>query len=115
MWLLVRPEGELDATERAARWTLLEASATIATAADLTQRFGQLVRERTAAALDPWLEAAMNSGVGEIKYFATSLRRDYAAVRAALVTNWSNGQAETTLVRANVASLSIRMAHQRRP
>jgi len=80
--------------ERCARQTLLDASAAIATAAELARRFSHLIRERTAAALDPWLEAATSSGVGEYKHFATSLRRDYAAVRAALETHWSNGQLE---------------------
>lgn len=94
MWLLVRPGDELNAAERAARRTLVDASTALAAAAALAQTFGQLVRERTAAALDPWLEAATSSGVGEFKYFATSLRRDYAAVRAALETKWSNGQLE---------------------
>jgi transposase len=94
MWLLVRPENELTEEERAGRRILVDASPAIATAADLVQTFGQIVRERSAAALDAWLEAATTSGVGELKRFAASLRRDYAAVSAALSLVWSNGQLE---------------------
>ncbi len=94
MWLLVRPENELTEEERAGRRILADASPAIATAADLVQTFGQIVRERSAAALDAWLEAATTSGVGELKRFAASLRRDYAAVSAALSLVWSNGQLE---------------------
>ena len=94
MWLLIRPEDELTEAERAGRRVLAAASAAIATAAELVQRFGQIIRERATAALDPWLDAATTSGVGELKRFAASLRRDYAAVAAALSTGWSNGQLE---------------------
>jgi len=94
MWLLVRPEAELTTAERGARQALTDASPAIATAAKLVQTFGQLVRERGAAALDAWLAAATSSGVGELKRLAASLRRDYAAVHAALTLVWSNGQLE---------------------
>lgn len=94
MWLLVRPEEELTEDERAGRRVLADANHAIATAAALVQTFGQIVRERSSAALDGWLEAATMSGVGELKRFAASLRRDYAAVCAALSLVWSNGQLE---------------------
>jgi transposase len=94
MWLLVRPEEDLTEAERAARQALCAAHEAIATATKLTQTFGQIVRERAGAALDPWLEAAATGGVGEFKRFAASLRRDYGAVQAALALVWSNGQLE---------------------
>ncbi len=94
MWLLLRPAEDLTEAERAARQALCAAHEAIATPTKLTRTFGQIVRERAVAALDPWLEAAATSGVGEFKRFAASLRRDYAAVQAALSTVWSNGQLE---------------------
>ncbi|HEV2121759.1 MAG TPA: ISL3 family transposase [Chloroflexota bacterium] len=94
MWLLVRPAEELTEAERAARQMLCTANEAIATAAMLAQTFGQIVRERAVAALDPWLEAAATSGVAEFKRLAASLRRDYGAVQAALTLVWSNGQLE---------------------
>jgi transposase len=49
------------------------------------------VRERD---FDPWLLAAEQSDVPELQRFAAGLRRDYAAVNAALTLPWSNGQVE---------------------
>jgi len=44
-------------------------------------------------ALDSWLAAAACE-IKELVHFSQSLRRDYAAVRAALALPWSNGQTE---------------------
>jgi transposase len=44
--------------------------------------------------LDGWLEGASKSELPELGSFAISLRRDEAAVRAALSHPWSGGQVE---------------------
>ena len=44
--------------------------------------------------LDDWLSAADQSDFKIFKNFATSLREDIEAVRAALIYPWSNGQTE---------------------
>lgn len=59
--------------------------------ADLARRFVVLVRERDAAGLGEWLDEAR---VGPLAGFAESLRRDRAAVEAALSTPWSTGPVE---------------------
>jgi transposase len=61
-------------------------------------------QERIApvTALEPWLEAAISSGVAEFQQFAPSLRQDEAAVRAALTSPWSNGQLEGQIHRGKV-------------
>ena len=46
------------------------------------------------AALQPWLERARDSGIGELREFASTLRRDLGAIDAALTHEWSNGQTE---------------------
>ncbi len=46
------------------------------------------------AALDPWLEAAEQSAIPELVSFLQGVRRDYAAVEAALRFEWSQGQTE---------------------
>lgn len=56
----------------------------VAHAHALAQRFGEMLRGRQADLLDAWLEAAETSGVGELKTFATGLRRDEKAVGGAL-------------------------------
>ncbi len=60
----------------------------------LAQDFDRLVRERDAAALAPWLLRAEASGEAEFRAFAVGLRRDLAAVTAALTAAWSSGQVE---------------------
>lgn len=60
-------------------------------AREIVDAFHTLVRKKTVAALDPWLERAGSSLVGS---FARGLARDHLAVRAAITTAWSNAQAE---------------------
>lgn len=60
----------------------------------LAQEFIQILRERRVNELDPWLERTVTSGVSELKRFAEGLRRDDAAVHAALSWSYSSGQVE---------------------
>jgi transposase len=64
------------------------------TAYQLSQAFVSLVAERRAADLNTWLNQAEQGGIAELKKFARGLRRDYAAVKAALSSDISNGQVE---------------------
>ncbi len=102
MWVLVRAEDELTERARAARAKLEAADPAIASATQLAQRLLQLIRQHDAAAFEPWLEDAARSGVAELKRLASSLRQDYAAVRAALELPWSNGQVEGQINRLKV-------------
>ncbi len=101
-WLLARPKEELDEQERVARNMLESAHADIAAASSLAERFQVLLRQRDVAALEGWLKDASESGIGPFKHFAASLRRDEAAVRAALEQPWSNGQLEAQVNRLKV-------------
>lgn len=66
----------------------------------LVQDFSALVHtrhdchEHAAAKLDDWLVAAEHSRIAELRGFAGSVRRDCAAVMAALLLDWSQGQIE---------------------
>lgn len=53
-----------------------------------------MVRERLSGQLDAWLEVCTTCGIEGLRTFATGLRQDYQAVKAALETAWSNGQTE---------------------
>ena len=93
-WLLVLDPEKLKPEEQAYR-TALQALSPLADAVyGLAQRFVQMIRDRDAQALDAWLADATASPVPELQRFAGSLRRDYAAVSAALKLPWSNGQVE---------------------
>ena len=60
----------------------------------LAQQFIQLIQNRKIEQLDPWLKDCKTSGIAMLQNFATRIEQDYAAVRAALETEWSNGQTE---------------------
>jgi transposase len=93
-WLLVRPAQDLTPQEETKRDALLEKCSAAAVAYPLSQRFNEMVRERQAEKLDAWFAEATVSSVPELRTFASGLRRDEAAVRAALTLPWSNGQVE---------------------
>jgi transposase len=93
-WLLLGPAEDLDDGERAFLRHLLALCPEIHTIQDLAQRFCTLVRERDAAALEPWLCATEAEGCAELRGFAEGVRRDRAAVDAALTLAWSQGPTE---------------------
>jgi len=66
----------------------------LCTACELAQSFAVMVRERRAEELQPWLEQADTSGIAAFRTFVAGLRRDEAAVQAALELPWSQGQVE---------------------
>jgi len=75
---------------------LLALSPALTTVRDLSGRFGVMVRNHSADALAPWLAEAAGS---ELRAFATGLRQDEQAVRAALLLPWSSGQVEGQVTR----------------
>ena len=64
---------------------------TLVAARTLTDRFHTMIRNRKEADLVPWIAAASDSLIGS---FASGVTKDIAAVHAALVQPWSNGQTE---------------------
>lgn len=98
-WLLLRPVAALRADDALHRDCLLQQGDQIREARVLAEDFGCLVRARDRAALAPWLERATASDVIELREFAAMLRRDHAAVEAALTYEWSNGQTEGQITR----------------
>ena len=101
-WLLMRPTEALSPADAAAvRWVEQDEAALVAS---LARRFTVLIRScgttqptRPAAPLaelEAWLADAEAWGVGAVETFATGLKGEGAAVRAALTQPWSSGQAE---------------------
>jgi transposase len=60
----------------------------------LTQQFIELVNQRQPSKLDQWLKDCKATGIAMLQSFATRINQDYGALRAALETQWSNGQTE---------------------
>lgn len=64
-------------------------------AATAAQEFATMVRDRNEQSWEDWLAAVLApGGVKELRAFAEGLKRDEAAVRAALRLDWSNGPVE---------------------
>ena len=68
----------------------------IAAARNMLDRFRTMVAAKKAEDLTPWLQDA---GGGELASFASGVRDDEAAVRAAIIEPWSNGQTEGQVTR----------------
>jgi transposase len=69
-------------------------SAELAGALDLADEFAALIRKQSSGTLSDWLARAEVSMCPELRRFAEGIRRDEAAVRAAVTESWSNGQVE---------------------
>jgi transposase len=95
-WLVVADAEKLDGTERRFVDALLAGSATLVEVIELAREFRRMVRERQPERLDGWLDAA---GSTALRGFIDSLRRDLAAVRAALSEPWSTSPVEGQISR----------------
>jgi transposase len=93
-WLLVRRPDELEVEDGMIVERLCQICPDIQIAYPLVQEFMRIVRERHRDALDSWVCRASTSGIAELLSFASGLRRDHAAVAAALTLPFSNGQVE---------------------
>jgi transposase len=102
-WLLTRSPADLTVEERATMARLRQ-DPEAALVAGLARRFADLVRgsgigrgavrRAPLTTLERWLTDALKGGVRAVATFAAGLRQDGAAVKAALTTPWSSGQAE---------------------
>lgn len=101
-WLLLRTLETPTPDERAYRTVVLDIEPTVREVQQLVADFEALVRRRHAPGLVARLERADASSVPEVRSFATGLRRDRAAVDAALSSPWSNGQTEGQINRLKV-------------
>jgi transposase len=92
-WLLVRDAASLSQTDLVLLAHLRQHDL-LDRLYDHVHVFTQMVKQRQVEVLDDWLDASDNLGIYQLQTFATGLRLDYAAVRAAIETHWSNGQTE---------------------
>jgi len=99
-WLILKnpEEGRPYLDELFLRSTEVAASAAVA------REFVRMIRDRDAAAWQPWLASALRSPLAG---FARHLRRDEAAVLAALKTHWSNGPVEGHVHRLKLIKRSM--------
>ena len=93
-WLCVSKPEKLDEKQRQQVEHIRKGHRDLDCAYQLSQTFVLMLAQRQGKDLDAWLVQTEHSGIAELKSFAQGLRRDYAAVRAAFVSRWSNGQVE---------------------
>jgi transposase len=93
-WLCVCQPIKLDEKQRQHVEQIRAAHRDLDIAYQLSQAFVSMLAKRRGQDLDEWLIQAKQSGIRELKSFARGIRRDYAAVRAAFSSEWSNGQTE---------------------
>jgi transposase len=94
-WLLLLDEADREPQEQQSRGRLQERCPELRGAAKLAREFRALVRGHRESGWDARLSQACGpDSVKELRGFAEGLRRDEAAVRAALRLEWSNGQVE---------------------
>jgi transposase len=93
-WLLLQPQDTLREDERHYRTLLLADAPDLVRAIGCVEDFSAIVRERDEQRFQRWLVEAERGTLPELRGFAAGIRRDQAAVEAALTTPWSNGQTE---------------------
>jgi len=93
-WLCVSQPKRLDEKQLRQVELIQAGHADLDTAYQISQAFVLMLAEGQEQDLDGWLRQAEQSGIAELKTFAQGIRLDYAAVRAAFTSPWSQGQVE---------------------
>ncbi len=94
MWMLLKKDEQLEDEEQEFVANLCHLCPELEQARELAQAFSRMVRQRQADEMEGWLAKGIKSGLVEFQSFVRGLRRDHAAVKAALCYEWSNGQVE---------------------
>ena len=105
-WLLLRDRTSLNRQEQQ-MLAFIRQEPTIEVAYDLAQRFSTMVRNRQQDQLDSWLEAALGSGIPDLRTFAEGLQREYSALKAALTYPYSTGPVEGQINRLKLIKRSM--------
>jgi transposase len=93
-WFCICQPDQLDEQQRKLVEQIRAAHQDLDTAYQLSQAFVTMLRQHHDQDLDHWLLQAKQCRIRELKSFARGIRRDYAAVRAAFTSPWSQGQVE---------------------
>jgi transposase len=89
-WLFVSQAGKLNEKQKQQVEQIRAGHSDLERAYRLSQEFVMMLAERREADLDAWLIQAERSGLPEFKKMAHGIRQDYAAVKAAFSSEWSN-------------------------
>ncbi len=98
VWLLTTPSEKLLTTDKAWVEHLCQDDE-LSRVYQFAQAFSSMVRERDPSNFERLIKEGLVSGIRELRNFAKGLQIDGAAIRAALQTQWSNGQTEGQVTR----------------
>ena len=93
VWLFLHPSEKLEPEEKELH-DHLASHPVLVRGWELVKEFQRMVREREAHKFDDWLQACETSQITELMNLAKGMSKDYQAVKAALYSDWSNGQTE---------------------
>lgn len=79
----------------------------LAAVQELAGRFARIMREGEEDKLGSWLEEAESGSFSELRTFARGVRQDEAAIRAAVILPYSNGQVEGQVNRLKLIKRSM--------
>lgn len=86
---------------------------TLVESRELVADFHAMIKTRQAELLSPWIDRASSSLIASL---ANGVRRDEAAVRAAIISAWSNGQTEGQITPAQARQTpDVRLRKDRSP
>jgi len=97
-WLLLHAPKTLDDADKLVL-AHVRTDPMVAEAHELAQTFQRMVRFHQPAHFDAWFEHCCTAAVPELQHFATGMRREEGALRAALSEPWSTGPVEGQITR----------------
>lgn len=92
--LFLRRKENLTEEQAAYLDRLLSSDEALSSAYDLAQKFADMVRNLGGERLEEWLAEASSCAAPALRRFATSIKKDLAAVEAGLTQKWNNGPVE---------------------
>jgi transposase len=98
-WLFVTPPEQLTDAQRVLLERICQINADLRELYQLSQEFILMVKQRRARRLDPWFLRVGQNPSADLRGFASGIKRDYDAVKAALSLPWSQGQVERQVTR----------------
>lgn len=98
-WLFMKSPEDLDEEARDFLEELLDQNSALKMIYKLSRDFIEMLSNQEADKFDRWLVDAESCGVKIFENFATGIRFDCDAVKAALQYSWSNGQTEGQVTR----------------
>lgn len=92
---MTRPWDDLSESEHEQVRQIEKGCLDVQSASEIVRDFSEMIRNREGLKWEKWLERATVSAVPPaVRGFASTLKRDAAAIKAALALPWSNGQLE---------------------